>query len=272
MAFAPMSPPPSLSTLLPDVVDVARAAGRAIMAIYRTDFDVHYKDDASPLTKADLAANRVLAAGLRALTPELPIVSEEQAHEPFETRRAWPRHWLVDPLDGTREFVARSGEFSVNIALIEAGKPRLGVVHAPEADVTYAGGAGLGAWRSVGNGPRTPIGVRRPEGDELVVLTSRTHRDARTSAFLAALATRHHLRVERRGSALKACLVAAGEAHLYPRLGPTWEWDTAASQAVLEAAGGVLCEVGGHAPLRYGKRDLLNPAFYAAYGSDAPHP
>ncbi len=263
---------PPLATLLPHVVDVARAAGRAIMEVYRSEFDVHYKDDASPLTTADLAANRVIAAGLRALTPELPLVSEEQAHAPFETRRAWPRHWLVDPLDGTREFVARSGEFSVNIALVEAGRPRLGVVHAPAADVTYAGGAGIGAWRSLGDGSREPIGVRRPEGDELVVLTSRTHRDGRTEAFLAELAKRHRLRVEQRGSALKACLIAAGEAHLYPRMGRTWEWDTAASQAVLEAAGGVLCEAGGTAALRYGKRDLLNPAFYAAYGSDAPHP
>jgi 3'(2'), 5'-bisphosphate nucleotidase len=263
---------PSLTTLLPHVVAVARAAGRAIMAVYRTDFDVRYKDDASPLTTADLAANRVIADGLRALTPELPLVSEEQAHAPFEVRRGWSRHWLVDPLDGTREFVARSGEFSVNIALVEAGRPRLGVVHAPVTDVTYAGGTGLGAWRSQGGGAPAPIAVRRPEGDELVVLTSRTHRDASTAAFLAELATRHRLRVEQRGSALKACLVAAGEAHLYPRMGRTWEWDTAASQAVLEAAGGVLCEVGGTAALRYGKRDLLNPAFYAAYGSDAPHP
>ncbi|TVR93027.1 MAG: 3'(2'),5'-bisphosphate nucleotidase [Trueperaceae bacterium] len=267
-----MSPHPSLATLLPHVVAVARAAGRAIMEIYRTDFDVRFKDDTSPLTKADLAAHRVIADGLRALTPELPLVSEEQVHAPFDTRRAWPRHWLVDPLDGTREFVARSGEFSVNIALVEAGRPHLGVVHAPVTDVTYAGGTGLGAWRSLGDGSAEPIGVRRPEGAELVVLTSRTHRDERTEAFLAELAKRHRLDVQQRGSALKACLIAAGEAHLYPRMGRTWEWDTAASQAVLEAAGGVLCEVGGAVALRYGKRDLLNPAFYAAYGSDAPHP
>ena len=263
---------PSLATLLPHVVEVARAAGRAIMEVYRTEFDVRYKDDASPLTQADLAANRVIADGLRELTPGLHIVSEEQAHAPFEVRRTWARHWLVDPLDGTREFVARSGEFSVNIALVEAGRARLGVVHAPVTDVSYAGGPGLGAWRSLGDGRREPIGVRRPEGDELVVLTSRTHSDDLTEAFLAALATRHRLRVQQRGSALKACLIAAGEAHLYPRMGRTWEWDTAASQAVLEAAGGVLCEVGGQAALRYGKRDLLNPPFYAAYGRDAPHP
>jgi 3'(2'), 5'-bisphosphate nucleotidase len=267
-----MPQPPPLATLLPDVVALARAAGRAIMAVYRTDFTVEHKDDHSPVTKADIAAHRVIEAGLRALTPEWPFVSEEQVHAPYRVRSTWPRHWLVDPLDGTREFVARSGEFSVNIALVEAGRPSLGVVHAPVADVTYAGGVGLGAWRSVGDGPRAPIAVRPPDGDELVVLTSRTHGDPRTDGFLAELGARHRVRVERRGSALKACLVAAGEAHLYPRMGPTWEWDTAASQAVLEAAGGVLCAVGGEAPLRYGKRDLLNPAFYAAYGRDAPHP
>jgi len=262
----------SLTPLLPRVVDLARAAGRAILEVYEGGFEVHDKDDGSPLTAADLAANRVLMDGLRALTPEVPIVSEEQAHAPFETRRRWPRHWLIDPLDGTREFVARSDDFSVNVALVAGGVPLVGVVHVPVGDVSYAGGAGLGAWRSRGDGASEPIGVRRPDGDELVVLTSRRHFDAHTRAFLERLGERHRVRVEQRGSALKACLIAAGEAHLYPRMGPSWEWDTAASQAVLEAAGGVLCAAGGREPLRYGKRDLLNPPFYAAYGADAPHP
>lgn len=261
-----------LASLLPQVVALARAAGRAILEVYEGDFDVLDKDDGSPLTAADLAANRLLLAGLGALTPDVPIVSEEQAQTPFETRRSWPRHWLVDPLDGTREFVARSDDFSVNVALVEGGAPRLGVVHVPVGDVSYAGGVGLGAWRRRGDGAAEPIGVRAPADDELLVLTSRRHVDARTRAFLERLRERHRVRVEERGSALKACLVAAGEAHLYPRMGPSWEWDTAASQAVLEAAGGVLRAAGGREPLRYGTRDLRNPAFYAAYGDDAPHP
>ena len=261
-----------LASLLPHVVALARAAGRAILEVYEGSFEVHAKDDGSPLTAADLAANRVLLDGLRALTPGVPIVSEEQTLAPFEERRTWPRHWLIDPLDGTREFVARSDDFSVNVALVEGGAPRLGVVHVPVGEVSYAGGAGLGAWRARGDGASEPIGVRRPDGDELVVLTSRRHFDERTRAFIARLGERHAVRVEQRGSALKACLVASGEAHLYPRMGPSWEWDTAASQAVLEAAGGVLCAAGGREPLRYGKRDLRNPAFYAAYGADAPHP
>jgi 3'(2'), 5'-bisphosphate nucleotidase len=263
---------PSLTTLLPHVVAVARAAGRAIMAVYRTDFDVRYKDDASPLTTADLAANRVIADGLRALTPELPLVSEEQAHAPFEVRRGWSRHWLVDPLDGTREFVARRDEFTVNVALIAGDRSVAGVVHAPVLELSYAGGVGVGAWRVQGDGPPVPIAVAPPAGRELVVLVSRSHAGPETHAFVDALRIDHHVTVAHRGSALKACTIADGQAHLYPRFGPTSEWDTAASQAVLEAAGGVLREAGGERALRYGTRTLRNPPFYAAYGPDAPHP
>lgn len=267
-----MPPLPSLPALLPRVVALAREAGRAILEVYRQDFAVITKDDASPLTQADLAAHRLLVPALRALTPGLPIVSEEQAQEPYATRRRWLRHWLVDPLDGTREFVERSDDFTVNVALVHAGRALLGVVHVPVGDVTYAGVVGHGARRQQGDAHAEAIGVRPPVGDELVVLASRSHLEARTRAFLDGLAERHRVTLRQRGSALKICLIAEGSAHLYPRLGPTMEWDTAAAHAVLSAAGGVLCEVGGQAPLRYGKADLRNPSFYAAYGPGAPHP
>jgi len=260
------------SALLPNVISIAREAGRAIMDVYRDTFEVQYKDDASPLTQADLAAHRVIRHALRALTPDVPVLSEEQAHAPYETRRSWPLHWLVDPLDGTRDFVARSDEFSVNIALLQGERPLLGVIHAPVDDVTYSGGVGIEARRSHGAGSGERIAVAVPQADELVVMTSRRHRDDGTSRFIAELRERYAVEVRQRGSALKACAIAEGSAHLYVRMGPTWEWDTAASQALLEAAGGVLCQAGSAAPLRYNKADLRNPPFYAAYGRAAPHP
>jgi 3'(2'), 5'-bisphosphate nucleotidase len=267
-----MQQTPDTAALLPSVIAAARAAGRAIMAVYRGDFEVRYKDDASPLTEADLAAQRLLQGALSSLTPAVPIVSEEAAAVPFDTRRSWPLHWLVDPLDGTRDFVARSDQFSVNVALVHQGRAVLGVVHAPVTGLTYSGGDGLRAERRAGDGPPEPIAVRPPTADELVVLTSNRHHDEATSRFLTQLRRTHRVTLRRHGSALKACLIAEGSAHLYPRLGPTWEWDTAASQAVLEAAGGVLRRAGGAAALRYGTRDLRNPPFYAAYGPGAPHP
>ena len=267
-----MQQPPDTAALLPSVIAAVRAAGRAIMAVYRGDFEVRYKGDASPLTEADLTAQRLLQGALASLTPTVPIVSEEAVAVPYETRRSWPMHWLVDPLDGTRDFVARSDQFSVNVALVRDGRPVLGVVHAPVSDLTYSGGDGLRAERRRGDGPAEPIAVRPPAADELVVLTSNRHHDVDTERYLTRLRQTHIVTLRRHGSALKACLIAEGAAHLYPRLGPTWEWDTAASQAVLEAAGGVLRRAGGVAALRYGTRDLRNPPFYAAYGPGAPHP
>lgn len=267
-----MPPLPPLPRLLPQVVALAREAGRAVLDVYCQDFAVATKDDASPLTQADLAAHGSIVRALRALTAGLPIVSEEQAQEPYASRRRWPRHWLVDPLDGTREFVDRSDDFTVNVALVQAGRPLLGVVHVPVGDVTYAGVVGHGAQRQQGDARAEAISVRPPVGHELVVLASRSHLDAPTRAFLDRLGEGYRVTLQQRGSALKICLIAEGRAHLYPRLGPTMEWDTAAAQAVLVAAGGVLCEVGGATPLRYGKVDLHNPSFYAAYGPEAPHP
>lgn len=254
------------------VAGLAREAGRAILDVYRDDFEVQLKADATPVTEADLRAHALLVRGLRALTPDVPVLSEEQVEVPYEVRSAWPRFWLIDPLDGTREFVNRTGEFSVNVALVERGRAAFGVVHGPIEDVVYAGAPEHGAWRREAGGAWTAIRVAPPEGRALRVLTSRSHAGGRTRAWLGSLATDWDVAVAQRGSAIKACLVADGSAHLYARLGPTSEWDTAASQAVLEAAGGVLRRVADGAPLAYNKPDLRNPEFYAAWGPEAPHP
>jgi 3'(2'), 5'-bisphosphate nucleotidase len=254
------------------VTGLANAAGDAILEVYRGDFEVQLKADATPVTEADLRAHALLVRGLRALTPDLPVLSEEQAEVPYEARRAWPRFWLIDPLDGTREFVNRTDQFSVNVALVERGRAVFGVVTGPVDGVAYAGAPGHGAWRRDGAGAWSAVRVAPPEGRTLRVVTSRSHAGARTRAWLESLAGDWDVEIERRGSALKACLVAEGRAHVYARLGPTSEWDTAASQAVLEAAGGVLRRVADDAPLAYNKPDLRNPEFYAAWGPDAPHP
>lgn len=254
------------------VARLAHEAGAAILEVYQGDFEVQLKSDATPLTEADLRAHTLLVRGLRALTPDVPVLSEEQAEVPHEVRRSWPRFWLIDPLDGTREFVNRTGEFSVNVALVERGRPVFGVVYGPIEQVAYAGAPDHGAWRREGDGAWSPIRVAAPEGRTLRVLTSRSHAGGRTRTWLDALAADWDVDVAQRGSAIKACLVAEGRAHVYARLGPTSEWDTAASQAILEAAGGVLRRVADGVPLAYNKPDLRNPEFYAAWGPEAPHP
>jgi len=251
---------------------LVEAAGRAISEVYASDFSVQFKADASPVTEADLRSQAILTAGLAELTPGVPLLAEEGAAVPYARRRGWARLWCVDPLDGTRDFVARSGEFSVNVALIDRGRPVLGLVHAPVKAVTYVGAPGRDAWRRAVAGPWLAVRVAPPTSRRLRVFASRQHAGPRTMAWLASLADDWEVEVMHHGSALKACLVADGSAHLYPRLGPTHEWDTAAAQAILEGAGGVLCRAGGTEPLRYNKPDLRNPDFYAAWGPDAPHP
>ena len=258
------------TTLRTQTVAIAREAGRAILEVYTLDFEVDFKADASPLTEADLASHRLIAAALAELTPDLPVLSEESAQLPTETRRSWTTFWLVDPLDGTKEFVKRNGEFTVNIALIHEGRPVLGVVHAPVLDVSYSAAEGAGAFKRDGLGEDRPIRTRAPEDRGLTVVASRSHSNAATETFLAAVGERFDIELVSRGSALKICLVAEGAAHLYPRTGPTMEWDTAAAQAVLEQAGGTMTRFDERTPLRYNKPDLLNPHFVAAYGADAP--
>jgi 3'(2'), 5'-bisphosphate nucleotidase len=250
------------STLLKGVLDAVAAASTAILEVYATAHGVEYKADESPITRADRAAHDILAARLSLLTPSIPVLSEEaEAAHDFAVRRAWPELWLVDPLDGTREFISRNGEFTVNVALIRGHEPVLGVVAAPALGLTYFAARGHGAFRAQTESGAEPIHVR-PAADPLVVVGSRSHRGDSLDGLLARLGP-HEMRPM--GSALKFCLVAEGSADFYPRLGPTSEWDTAAAQAVLEVAGGAVTTLDG-SPLRYNQRDtLLNPHFIA-YG------
>ncbi len=245
--------------LLDTAVRAALAAGEAIMRVYAEPFEVMQKSDQTPVTEADLAAEREILAILGAAFPEIPVVSEETAPEDGFAPPG-PRFWCVDPLDGTKEFIARNGEFAVCIALIEDGRPVLGVVHGPAIDVTYAAhGAGT-AMRRRDGGAFEPIGARRPAADGIVVIHSRTNVNSRRLAEY--FQNRAILERISCGSALKFGVLAAGEADLYPRFGTTMEWDTAAGQAILEAAGGSVVRVEG-GPLHYGKHDLKNDAFLA---------
>ena len=253
-------------SLLPAIVALARTAGREIVCIYNGEVAVWRKSDDSPLTAADLAAHRRLMDGLARLTPELPRLSEEGADIPFAERRTWRRYWLVDPLDGTREFLKRNGEFTINIALIDGGRPVLGVVHAPVLDTTYYAADGARAWKQVGDG--APMLLRTvPTRQPPRLLTSRSHGSPALDRLMARLPPHVTLNI---GSALKFGVVAEGGADLYPRFGPTAEWDTAAGQCVVEQAGGSVTDIGG-APLRYNtKESLLNPDFLVAGESDYP--
>ncbi|HRX89230.1 MAG TPA: 3'(2'),5'-bisphosphate nucleotidase CysQ [Steroidobacteraceae bacterium] len=252
---------PQRAALLRQVVAIAERAGEAILEVYGSvDVRATIKSDASPVTAADLRANQLIVDALRQLAPSIPILSEESAIAPFATRRSWPLHWLVDPLDGTKEFLKRNGEFTVNIALIQQHVPLLGVVHIPVTNTTYSGIVGTGAWRRHARGELGAIQVKVPAPAKPRVLGSRSHRGHSLDAFLAALGD---YQLVTAGSSLKFCLLAEGSADLYPRMGPTSEWDTAAGQAVLEAAGGRVVTFAGQA-LRYNLRDdLLNPEFLA---------
>jgi 3'(2'), 5'-bisphosphate nucleotidase len=234
---------------------IAEAAGTQIMAVYGTAH-TETKADGSPVTEADLAAHRVILDGLARDCPGIVVVSEEDAaHRMPDPRESFI---LVDPLDGTREFISRNGEFTVNIALIEDGRPVAGVVLAPALGRMWAGALGAGArMRAVGDAGWQAIGCRRPQSDGVVCVASRSHRDATTDAFLAEQTVAGLRSV---GSSLKFCLVAEGQADIYPRFGPTMEWDTAAGQAVLEAAGGQVLTPDGE-PFRYGKPDWRNGPF-----------
>jgi 3'(2'), 5'-bisphosphate nucleotidase len=252
----------SLEELLPAVLDIAHDAGRRILEIYESNFAVEAKEDRSPLTEADMASHREIVAGLKQLTPDIPVLSEESGEIPYGQRRQWQEYWLVDPLDGTKEFIKRNGEFTVNIALIREGQPALGVVHVPVKDTDYFGAEGMGAYRRIGEAPAEAIRVSALADGPIRVVGSRSHRGSSLDGYLSRLGDHEMVPM---GSSLKLCLVAAGDADVYPRLGPTCEWDTAAAQGVVEAAGGQVVDLAGK-PLRYNTKEAyLNP-FFIAYG------
>jgi len=254
-----------MKSLIDPVVALAIEAGQAILKVYASDFDVQSKDDRSPLTQADLAAHRCIVAGLKALTPGMPIISEESGLPGFSERGRWDRYWLVDPLDGTREFVNRNGEFTVNIALIDHHVPVFGVVHVPVQEKTYIGCEGYGAERRDADGSAKKIAVAQVSLNPVRVVGSRSHRGASLDAWLEKLGECDMVPM---GSSLKFCVIAEGGADVYPRLGPTSEWDTAAAQAVVEQAGGRVVTLDGK-PMKYNtKSDILNPHFFVIGAND----
>ena len=252
-------------TLISAVLELAHAAGREIMQVYAREFAVQEKADASPLTEADLRSQRTILAGLASITPSIPVLAEESAAVPYPERRHWSEFWLVDPLDGTREFVSRNPEFTVNIALIRDHRPVLGVVHVPVKSLDYygirdGGAAGTCAFRRELGQPPQPIRVLTPARRPLRVVGSKSHRGASLDKLLPLLGDHEMVPV---GSSLKQCLVAEGAADFYPRLGPTMEWDTAAAHAVLECAGGRVVDLQGADLLYNTREDLTNPHFLA---------
>jgi 3'(2'), 5'-bisphosphate nucleotidase len=253
-----------LPALAHALMPIVARAGDAIMRVYDAGFTVQRKEDDSPLTLADLESQRVIIEGLTQITPDIPILSEESAQAPWDERKAWRELWVVDPLDGTREFVKRNGEFTVNIALVRDHEPVLGIVAAPALGLLYWGAPGMGAFsrhRGTAEVPlnQMPIKVSPPQ-NPLRVVGSRSHASAETAAYLAKLKPHVTTGI---GSSLKFCLLAEGKAELYARFGPTSEWDTAAGQALLEAAGGHVTRLDGHR-LRYNCRaSVINGDFVA---------
>ncbi|CAK0769946.1 3'(2'),5'-bisphosphate nucleotidase CysQ [Gammaproteobacteria bacterium] len=247
-----------LAQLLPTVITLAKEAGRRIMEIYQSDFQVDIKSDQSPLTAADMASHYCLVEGLGKLSPLYPILSEESSNIPFEERSQWETFWLIDPLDGTKEFIKRNGEFTVNVALIDRQQPVLGVIYVPAKDLCYFAAVGIGAFRQTGETTPEAIAVQSKAPSPLRVVGSRSHSGEALLAYLDRLGD-CELMVS--GSSLKFCLVADASADLYPRFGLTSEWDTAAAHCIVRAAGGEVTDLQGQ-PLHYNaKESILNPHF-----------
>ncbi|MFQ5660905.1 MAG: 3'(2'),5'-bisphosphate nucleotidase CysQ [Gammaproteobacteria bacterium] len=255
----PAIPDISTSDLPAAVIDIARQASDRILEIYETDFTVEKKADRSPLTAADMAAHHTICDGLSGLTPDLPILSEESADIPYATRKSWSRYWLVDPLDGTREFVKKNGEFTVNIALIQGHTPVLGVVYVPVSGLCYFASRGRGAYKQDPAHRVQRIHVKTTSPGKFVMAGSRSHGNEQQTRFIEVLGKGTELIAI--GSSMKFCLVAEGKVDIYPRFGPTSEWDTAAAHCIVDEAGGMVTDIGLN-PLGYNKKEsLLNPGF-----------
>lgn len=250
-----------------EIIVVAKEAGDAIMEIYRKDFAVAYKDDKSPLTQADIRSNEIICRALEKSYPDIPLLSEESKAEDCEVRKYWKTFWLIDPIDGTKEFIRKNGEFTVNIALIHNNEPVLGVVYAPALKDMYAAKKGIGAYK---NGHKLPLEINTKREKNLRVVASKSHLSRETEAFIDALAkTTEEVKQISRGSSLKLAMVAEGTADIYPRLAPTMEWDTAAADVIVREAGGVIYRYDVQTqrpilkPLVYNKCHLINPWFVA---------
>jgi 3'(2'), 5'-bisphosphate nucleotidase len=256
--------------LLSPIIVVVRDAGRAILDIYHSEFSVSYKDDSSPLTEADRLSHDILLRALRDISPGIPVCSEEGSARPYRERKGWSEFYLVDPLDGTKEFIKRNGEFTVNVGLIRQGVPILGVIYAPVTDTLYFSSEGEGSWKQIGREAPEKISVMNaPRTEGIIVVSSRSHGSEDLEAFLAKLKVREKISA---GSSLKFCLVAEGKADIYPRFGPTWEWDTAAGHAILLEAGGRVTTPDGLAELSYNKETLKHEGFIARSSGKAYAP
>ena len=242
-----------------DIVHIAKEAGNAIMEIYKKDFTIEYKDDKSPLTAADLKSNEIICNALATLYPRIPILSEENKEVPYVDRKDWNYFWLIDPIDGTKEFIKKTGEFTVNIALIYKDKPVLGVVYAPVLEDMYYAKEDMGAYK---NDARLPIKKNVKQDKELNVVASISHLSEETQTFIDQLASStEKLNLVSKGSSLKLCMVAEGTADIYPRLAPTMEWDTGAAHAIVLESGKQVVQYENNNPLVYNKENLLNPWF-----------
>jgi len=246
--------------VIESVIEISKQAGLVIMDIYKTDFNIKFKNDKSPVTEADTRANDIITAGLLKMAPNIPILSEEGENVSFEERTKWDSFWMVDPLDGTKEYIKKNDEFTVNIAYMQNNLPVFGVVYAPALDELYWGSIEKGAYKSFAGNAFNPIRVKSQLSDPVKLATSRSHPSPKMDKFLAQF---KKIDLHPMGSSLKICSVADGRVHFYPRLGPTMEWDTAASHAVIKAAGGEIIKYGTNKPLEYNKEDLLNPEFIA---------
>ncbi|MBC8255837.1 MAG: 3'(2'),5'-bisphosphate nucleotidase CysQ [Candidatus Marinimicrobia bacterium] len=246
--------------MIQSVIKIAKQAGLVIMEVYKTDFDIQIKNDKSPVTEADTRANEIIIDGLLKITPDIPILSEEGRDIPYEERSKWESFWLVDPLDGTKEYIKKNDEFTVNIAYMQNNLPIFGVVYAPALDELYWGNVEKGAYKSIAGKTYNKINVRTQLNSPVQIATSRSHPSPKMDKFLSQFKSND---LHPMGSSLKICSVADGRVHFYPRLGPTMEWDTGASHAVIKAAGGEIIKYGTNKPLKYNKEDLLNPEFIA---------
>jgi 3'(2'), 5'-bisphosphate nucleotidase len=257
-----------LETYLDSVIDIAHDAGELILQVYRGEFNVEIKGDGTPLTIADQRSHNLICNRLLELTPEIPVLSEESDFITYEDRSQWRTYWLVDPLDGTKEFVKKSGEFTVNIALMHENQPVLGVVHTPVKEWTHWGVHARGAWKQVANGKKEPVVTKNYSGGEAIIVASKSHGQDKLEQFLSNLEkTEGSYNVTNMGSALKICLVAEGIGDIYPRLGLTSEWDTASADIIIREAGGKIIQPNGK-PVVYNKPNILNPFFLAVGAGD----
>jgi len=247
--------------LIKQLIEISKEAGKAILEVYNTDFDYQIKEDLSPLTKADTISHNIICERLKALTPNIPILSEENSDVPFNKRSLWKQYWLVDPLDGTKEFIKRNGEFTVNIALIRKNRPVLGIIFVPVTNEAFYGHKDGGSFYITENSSAEKIQVTNSNKRSIRVVSSRSHPSKELNSFLEKINNNRTISV---GSSLKFCLIASGKADIYPRFGPTSEWDTAAGDAILSFAGGSIVDFSGE-PIQYNKnKSSLNPNFIAS--------